>query len=609
MADATARLAVTLEDETSGAAESAASSLEHLKSAVQTDMQAMRGLQVAMKNLKGPGPESTAAMTKLQDELVAVKARIQANTEAFIEAGGAAEDLGKKDVSPEMGGSNLKSFDLLKNSIEATNPALGGMLGQLEKVKGAIGAGGGAAAGWVTAIAAAVAVTVAFAAALIKAYVSMAQFAVEAASAAIKQQAMLTALTGSAGAAAQLQSTIEDVASSVPIASAEVGKLAQDLYKSGKRGDELRTALFEASMEAAGLGKNVKEGSEAARKAMLPIEVQVAKLKENFGKLFKDTKADWFLVALEDVLSLFKENTSTSRALKSIVNGLLDPLFAAAQKVAPVVKNVFRGMVIGALLLTIGVLKVKNALVDAFGGGEWLDNATVMKVAIYAGVAAMFAFAVAAAIVLVVLGLLVAAIILVGISMFVVFVLPWLLAIAIVIGAIYLLYEAFSAAYDWIASLDFGAIAGNLIDGLVNGIKSGAGLVMDAIRSMGASMKTTLMAALGIASPSKVFAQLGGFTAEGMAEGIEAGTADVDAAVEHMVSLPGAIPTPEIEPARPASQAAQGGTAGARGGDTIINVNLTLRDAKEAQEPGFAERLALAMREAADMAGLTPGVA
>jgi hypothetical protein len=109
--------------------------------------------------------------------------------------------------------------------------------------------------------------------------------------------------------------------------------------------------------------------------------------------------------------------------------------------------------------------------------------------------------------------------------------------------------EAISSAFDALTELDFGAIAGSLLDGLVNGIRNGAGIVMDAIKSLGSSMISGLKGVLGIASPSKVFASLGKFTSEGFAEGVDAGADGAQASVEAMVSTPSA-----------------GGISGGRGG-------------------------------------------
>ncbi|MGS0892741.1 hypothetical protein ACVBGC_09380 [Burkholderia stagnalis] len=68
--------------------------------------------------------------------------------------------------------------------------------------------------------------------------------------------------------------------------------------------------------------------------------------------------------------------------------------------------------------------------------------------------------------------------------------------------------------------VDFGA---NMMSGLVNGIKSGLGSVKDAIESAGGSVIGWFKEKLGIHSPSRVFAALGGFTMAGLDQGLREG--------------------------------------------------------------------------------------
>ena len=70
-----------------------------------------------------------------------------------------------------------------------------------------------------------------------------------------------------------------------------------------------------------------------------------------------------------------------------------------------------------------------------------------------------------------------------------------------------------------------------MVDGLVNGLTAGLGRLKDAIQGMGRSTVGWLKETLGIHSPSRVFATLGGYTAQGFAQGIEGGAGDVSGAV------------------------------------------------------------------------------
>ena len=78
----------------------------------------------------------------------------------------------------------------------------------------------------------------------------------------------------------------------------------------------------------------------------------------------------------------------------------------------------------------------------------------------------------------------------------------------------------------------FKAAGYNLIDGLKQGIKNAAYLVTSAVKSVGDDAIYTVKSVLGIASPSKVFAEIGRYVDEGLAGGISSYASKVDDAVE-----------------------------------------------------------------------------
>jgi len=65
---------------------------------------------------------------------------------------------------------------------------------------------------------------------------------------------------------------------------------------------------------------------------------------------------------------------------------------------------------------------------------------------------------------------------------------------------------------------DFGS---QILQGMLGGIQRGAGAVIDGIQNVGKSMWNAVKETLGIHSPSKVFAEIGGFTMEGLADGLK----------------------------------------------------------------------------------------
>lgn len=91
--------------------------------------------------------------------------------------------------------------------------------------------------------------------------------------------------------------------------------------------------------------------------------------------------------------------------------------------------------------------------------------------------------------------------------------------------------NAVSDAGEWL--LDAGY---NICSGLVSGIQNGISTVTTAIKNVCTSAVSAAKDALGIGSPSKVFAEIGDWTMAGMTEGIEDGMDGVVSSVEDMVN-------------------------------------------------------------------------
>ncbi|WET12286.1 phage tail tape measure protein [Pseudomonas sp. D3] len=89
-----------------------------------------------------------------------------------------------------------------------------------------------------------------------------------------------------------------------------------------------------------------------------------------------------------------------------------------------------------------------------------------------------------------------------------------------------LLYQAFSGVLGYLGIelpsrfTEFGSM---IVNGLVNGLTAGLGAVKDTISSIGDASIGWFKEKLGIHSPSRVFAELGGFTMAGLTQGLEGG--------------------------------------------------------------------------------------
>ncbi|WP_066569598.1 phage tail tape measure protein [Snodgrassella sp. CFCC 13594] len=100
-------------------------------------------------------------------------------------------------------------------------------------------------------------------------------------------------------------------------------------------------------------------------------------------------------------------------------------------------------------------------------------------------------------------------------------------------------YSAFAGVMGWLGITlpsSFTGFGRMIINGLVNGIKSGASSVVNTIVSLGKSAITAGKAVLGIHSPSRVFRSIGGYVTEGLQIGLSGGASKPLAAIGNIAS-------------------------------------------------------------------------
>ncbi|ROP74082.1 hypothetical protein [Curtobacterium sp. PhB115] len=126
---------------------------------------------------------------------------------------------------------------------------------------------------------------------------------------------------------------------------------------------------------------------------------------------------------------------------------------------------------------------------------------------------------------------------------------------------------ALSGAGTWLVS-----VGKNIIEGLLGGVQAAAGRIKDAVLGPIKNSVDAVKNFLGIHSPSRLFREIGGFTGEGMALGLE------DSAPLIAQASRALIPTTPDEPFVPSPSIPEGGYgsagAGARGGNSYA---ITLR--------------------------------
>jgi TP901 family phage tail tape measure protein len=114
-----------------------------------------------------------------------------------------------------------------------------------------------------------------------------------------------------------------------------------------------------------------------------------------------------------------------------------------------------------------------------------------------------------------------------------------------------------------IEDVDLFSVGKNIIQGLINGISSLAGSIMEKAREIANSVKNTIEKALDINSPSRVMMELGQFTGEGFALGLNQTLRDINVTADRLAYA--AIPS--VEPSNYSA-----------GGSTTIQqpINITL---------------------------------
>jgi hypothetical protein len=327
-------------------------------------------------------------------------------------------------------------------------------------------------------------------------------------------------------------------------------------------------------------------------KQMLGLSAQSEKLKKNVSGIFGGLDIEPFLASLQKLVALFDEGSAAGEAMRFLFESVFQPLIDQAAKATTAIEAFALGFLIGATKLYIAVKPIIRSLAEFFGfddptTAETLDlakRAGEALVPIVAGVAAAFTVLVAAGVALV--GLALAPLIIVAGQL--------VAAFYVVTTVVDVVRGAFTAVVTYLNGLipGFGDLGAQIIQGMINGITGGAAGVLTAVTNVATGAIRAAKSALGIASPSKVFAELGGYTAEGFADGVDDGAGDAQAAMTALVEPPppGEITAAALQAGGSAAAAAEG-EAGARGaakgpaagGPAVHIENLYLAGAKASQ--------------------------
>jgi len=361
--------------------------------------------------------------------------------------------------------------------------------------------------------------------------------------------------------------------------------VAKELAKSMKVGvKEAQAALFEGRVK---LG----DGAAAIRAAvekkfgginlrqMLSLENLSKKLGEAFTALTRDVDLEPILQGLKEMSEIFSLSTESGQALKQIVTIFGKELSSSFATTTPLAKKFVYGLIIGAQELTIGYLKARNELRKMFADSDLLKNVDGMKIALQAGKTALY-------------GMAAAAVIVVGAFA----------AVAATVGAAWAALTTFTSLGERIGTelrnVDWKALGKSVVEGLADGLKMGASLLVAPVVGLASTIKKAFTTAMEIRSPSRV--------AKGWGKDIDAG-------------LEGGIEDHADGPQRAVSNLLTDGPKSPKGGASAgasVTVNVTINvngnDAKQIaaqlQQTSLLEQLTKTIADACQGAGIpVPG--
>jgi hypothetical protein len=442
------------------------------------------------------------------------------------------------------------------------------------------------------------AAAVALVAILVAGAVAIARWAIGLANARRNTALTMQALLGSAEAAKQVQDSFGGITRATGIAGDRLLELTRELKAAKVSADDMPAALKALAQQESALGdssgtsalieelkngkKSVAElgqemakqyGDIAAKKAM-GLDQQMVTLKENISELFGGSNIEGFLKGVQRLVGLFDKSTASGKALQAIFSSFMGPLGGVEGIFISIERFILGTMVSGVKLATV-IKRIAKALgFDTSSLSNIVDAADLGKAALFT---LLIPFA------------------------------PIMLAIAAVVAVVYALINtwqtlsaaasavgsaissAWEAASTYLSGIDLGQVGIDIVTGLANGIKNAGQKVVQAITGVVGDAIAQAKSLLKIASPSKVFEQMGGYTAEGFAGGVDKGA---DRAQESMADLVAPPPVPATQPAAR--------SAGARTGPVTIqiviqgNATTEVVDELEDRLAALLERLGLA---------------
>ncbi len=332
---------------------------------------------------------------------------------------------------------------------------------------------------------------------------------------------------------------------------------------------------------------------------MKGLNAQSGIFKRNISSLFGGLNIEPVLDGLQRLVALFDENTAAGAAIKVIFEGVFQPLINSVDKASVVVEAFVLGVLIGLTKLYIQAKPVIKYLEDLFGFDDpaTADTmATVTAVAeklvpvmvILAGIFGALAVAVGASLAIALASLVAPFVLIAGV-------------IYGVIAAVSALYDSWGSITKFLGSISLADIGKGMLDGLVQGILGGGPAVLNALGGIVHSAVASVKGALGIHSPSTVFAEIGDNTGQGFVQGVEGTEEATQFAMTSLVEPPS--PTATSSAGKPATSSGGGGASSPL---NFAGANFNFYGVKDAQnaKQSFKEMLTEVLKgDAASISG------
>lgn len=395
---------------------------------------------------------------------------------------------------------------------------------------------------------------------------------------------------------------VQKMISAGQIDAATASKAIQEAIRTNLSGGELGGAMNKMAQEIPGLLSTLQDNLTGALIPSVDQNQGFAAVREMFRQMVKASdRAKPFLQ--ESFGRLFGAvfggaggggQQMFESVLASVGRGVQMIAFAI-EKATPYVKAFALGFLVGLQRVRDAVGPIFSALGKAFGFADKGSEAWVIMIerfaqglvvilALLAGLVA-FLFAVVNAVVLVATAV-------VG-------------AVVAAVGAFSDIFVGFWGALESAAETVYG-FGVNIVEGLWAGIQSGWAWMLEQFSSLVELLPASVKAALGIASPSKVFEELGAWTAEGFQVGLEGGQPGVRSAMSGVVA-------PSVTGGAPGGA----GLGGAQGGVSVtvgdIYVNAPAgaspQDVARLVREQLTAQLAVELERLAASAGYAPAEA